>query len=127
MTALDSKLSPELLNLGANIITNAAETGAIGYWIGAVTAYHRNADRNIDTITFTAPGVEDDSQEVSYTVTPADIIQAMQKVKAGEVRINSEMAGRITADLGYEEYTNGDALTDDALVQIAAFGRIIFG
>ena len=127
MTALDSKLSPALNTLGASIITNAAETGAIGYWIGAVTSYHRDADRNIDTITFTAPGVEDDSQEVSYTVTPADIIEAMEKVKAGEVRINSEMAGRITADLGCEEYVCGDALTDDALVQIAAFGRIIFG
>lgn len=124
MTALAS--SSPLFILGADILTNAVETGAIGYWLTELVDAPRDAELRITSITFTAEGVDDDDSK-RFTVTPDDIIKAMRKVRDGKVRINSELKDWISGDLKEQEYINGDALTDDALVQIAAFDSIVFG
>lgn len=124
MTALAP--SSPLFILGADILTNAVETGAIGYWLTELVDAPRDAELRITSITFTAEGVDDDDSK-QFTVTPDDIIKAMRKVRDGKVRINSELKDWISGDLKEQEYINGDALTDDALVQIAAFDSIVFG
>lgn len=61
-----------------------------------------------------------------FNITEADVIKAMKTIVNGDL-ISSVLKARIHEALKEEEYANLDAETDDCIIQIAAFGELVYG
>lgn len=129
-----TKLTAKAKELAFDVMTNAIETGAIGYW-----TTNQNWSRNdgvdgemIDSISFE---VQDENTlqpvepRVVYHINAEKIIDAMERI-AIEKLTGPELHKRITGMWATNDYLageGGDSESDDAIVQVAALGRITFG
>lgn len=77
-----------------------------------------------DTMT---PLVDEKGNRTVITMNPPKIYAAMQKISNGEVSINPSIQARIHEALVDRDYANLDAETDDCIVQVAAFGTLVYG
>lgn len=123
--------------LALDVMTNAIETGAIGYW---ATMYERPTrvkleDGEIGDIeSFKIVDSDSDVTEPlrTYTVEPNSILAAMEKIMKGEAPVRSDLRQNIGVMYLLEDYCadgvpGGDAETDDVIVQIACFGELVYG
>lgn len=119
--------------LAHDVMTNAVETNAIGYW---ATMHERATRVQLDD---DLPGdicefriIESEDGEKTYTVEANSILAAMEKIMKGEVSIRSDIRKNIGVMYLMEDYCaegvqGGDAETDDCIVQIACFGELVYG
>lgn len=125
--------------LALDVMTNAVETGAIGYW---ATMHERPTrvkleDGEIGDIeSFKIIDTEADSydseNQMAYLVEPNSILAAMEKIMKGEASVRSDLRQNIGVMYLLEDYCadgvpGGDAETDDVIVQIACFGELVYG
>lgn len=73
------------------------------------------------------PLTDDDGNRKVYVITHKQIRDAMKKIAAGESNLNSELTDRIKEAVRDRNYANLDAETDDCIVQVAAFGEVVYG
>lgn len=124
--------------LALDVMTNAIETGAVGYWaIMSESPERLPLDDGI-------PGDickvlleefdESTGQPIEprrvYEITPQKVISAMKKISSDAIRINSALQNRIKVMLDANDYCEGeggDAESDEVILQVACFGEIVYG
>jgi hypothetical protein len=120
------KLGP--LAISAETLDDIIDTAGYGiaYWCSAATF-----DPNAGTYTMVD---REDEEEEPYVVTVAKLHETFWRIVAGEFSMNSQVRGYFLKAVidGYTEGTDIDAghidsEAADVLVQIAAFGKIVFG
>lgn len=120
--------------LALDILTNAVETGAIGYYT-TNQEWSRNDGMDgtfISILKFEE--LNESTQEPMeprkvYTITPEKIIAAMERI-AVEKLVAPELHKTITGMWATNDYlagVGGDAETDSCIVQVAAFGEVRYG
>lgn len=62
-----------------------------------------------------------------FEITEVKVIKAMRKIASDATNLNSELVDRIKEALDEENYCDLDAETDDCIIQIAAFGELVYG
>ncbi len=105
-----------------DVLTTAIE-GGIGYW-ARVRKLERDAELNV--LRFEARDAEDGSAPYQ-SITPEKIDAAIARVQRGSVKVGQSYAAQF---VGYPENLNAcdvDAIGADIVVQVAAFGEIVFG
>lgn len=131
---MTNKLNQAQIELARDILTNAVETGAIGYWTCEVE-WDRNDGVDGEMITEIRFEVLDENTQEPieprrvYTITEEKVIEAMKTI-AIEDNINPDLHKRITGMWAADDYLagqGGDAESDDAIVQVAALGKVTFG
>lgn len=73
------------------------------------------------------PLVDDDGNRKVYVITHKQIQVAMKKIAAGESNVNEHTAKLIADSYKAREYLDLDAETDDCILQVAAFGELVYG
>lgn len=73
------------------------------------------------------PLTDDDGNRKVFVITHKNIQAAMKKITDGEVFINDDLRRRIKESYREREYIDLDAETDDCIVQVAAFGELVYG
>jgi len=111
-----------------DVLTTAVEGGS-GYWLFGEDVQPRsaqairNSDHDVTRIEFeVVVGSNDDGRRV---VTPQKIVDAAQKVLDGRVQVRPDLVDQI-GTLGTGRF-DIDADAADVLVQVAAFGEIVYG
>lgn len=119
--------------LALDVMTNAVE-GVIGYWtINREVARHDGVDgEHVTLIRFEE---KDESTQrpveprVVYAITPEKVIAAMERI-AVERLLREDIHKTITFMWATDDYLageGGDGTTDDAIIQVAAFGEVRYG
>lgn len=120
--------------LANDILTNAVECDAIGYWTCRQAWVRDEEDHMIVSLEFEVRD-EDTMKPVEprvvYNLDAKKILAAMKRIATDDsLRINPHLRKRI-ADMwkakDYLEGEGGDTQSDDVIVQIAALGEITFG
>lgn len=62
-----------------------------------------------------------------FQIDQAKVIKAMRTITMTDFRINDELKRRIYEALSEEDYLDLDAETDDCIIQVAAFGELVYG
>lgn len=62
-----------------------------------------------------------------FEITEEKVIRAMRTITMTDFRINDDLKRRIYEALSEEDYLNLDAETDDCIIQVAAFGQLVYG
>lgn len=118
--------------VAVNVLTNAVE-GGIGYWAG-MSDSSRDADLMYTSITvYDMEEIDaDGNPEDPKTITGKEIRKAIKKIAKGGV-VHKDMTKRISkltsknAEVIDEALCEIDALDCDVIVQVAAFGEVVFG
>lgn len=107
------------------LLTTAAESGALGYWAHLSNAT-RDAEGYITRIKLTEhESSEDDAKRINRYLTPEDIghaIERLANIVAADDGSFPAAASHLSAALG-----DHDAGTADVLVQVAVFGKVVYG
>jgi hypothetical protein len=109
-------------------LTTAVESGghALWYWEGFnMVNVDRDGDLNVDQITFDVDHPEDGKR---YTVNMEDVREAIETILSDQRSMNID--GSIVTSIRESVLGNDfdmDALGADVVVQVAAFGEVIFG
>ena len=128
------KLNQAQIELARDVLTNAIETGAIGYWT-CNQEWSRKDGVDGEMITRISFEVRDENTDAPieprtvYTITEEKVIEAMKTI-AIENAINPDLHKRITGMWAADDYLageGGDSESDDVIVQVAALGRVTFG
>ncbi|MFK0074653.1 hypothetical protein [Arthrobacter woluwensis] len=97
-------------------------------WVEGVDAFR---DKTDDRVTHLHIHVVD-SEDIP-NLTPRSIIEAMQRIAEGRVAISGPVLAAIRAMYAESDYVpekskspGVDAETDDAIIQVAAFGELIY-
>ena len=109
-----------------DIMTNAFETG-IAYWVTRAKDLIRDDELNYLRYLLLP---EDSEPGTWFEVTPEKVWAAVEKIASGEVPARKDIrqcALWWTVDEDYMETANPDAETDDVAVQVAIFGKIVYG
>jgi hypothetical protein len=113
-------------------LTTAVE-GGISYWVNNEEDFNkvsleRDADLNVTKLVFYGRGNVNDDDNKRYEIVPSDLVGAAQKILSREPKC--EVSGSITgqiATLASKDFCDIDAWGADVLVQVAAFGEVVFG
>ena len=73
------------------------------------------------------PLVDEDGNRRVYVITHKQIQLAMKRIAEGQTNVASDIAELIKDSYKAREYLDLDALTDDCIVQVAAFGQLVYG
>lgn len=60
-------------------------------------------------------------------ITPVKVIKAMRKIAMDATNLNTNITDRVKESLEEQNYLDLDAETDDCIVQVAAFGEVVYG
>lgn len=120
-----------------DVLTNAVESGghALWYWEGFyMVNVDRDGDLNVDQITFNvehiAPGATAiDHQTAQYTINMEDVRVAIETILSDQrnCNIDPRIVGYIRSGVVGNDGGDIDAEAADVIVQVAAFGEVIFG
>lgn len=131
---MTKKLNQAQVELARDILTNAIETNAIGYWTTR-QEWERKDGVDGEMITRISFEVLDEDTQAPieprrvYTITEEKVIEAMKTI-AIENQINPDLHKRITGMWAADDYLagqGGDSESDDVIVQVAALGKVTFG
>lgn len=104
-----------------SVLTTAVE-GGIGYW-SVVTDCERRDD--LSWVSVALEGTEETQEDFEpLTVRAVDLVPAIQKLMDGTIGLRSDLLAQIHSDEGIE-YVDSDVA--DCIVQIAAFGEVVYG
>lgn len=106
-----------------DVMTTAAE-GGIGYW--AVTIPQRDAELNVTEL-LVADAEDEPDERVWRTITPEKLHAAILKIQRAEVQILKDIVGQFHGYPHDIDITDHDADGADVAVQIAAFGKVVYG
>jgi hypothetical protein len=116
------------LKLAQEVLGNFEATIQAGYWVEYMSdAYGRDEKANPAALTIY------DAEGEEMRVHREDVAEAFVKVLNGEVRLRKDLRktiGQMWLEedyLGGEFGIGGDFETDDVLVQIAAYGEVVWG
>lgn len=73
------------------------------------------------------PLVDDDGNRRVFVITHKQVQAAMKKIASGETNVAESLAARIRESYRERDYLNLDAETDDCIIQVAAFGELVYG
>lgn len=108
-------------------MTNAVESGghALWYWEQfRMESVNRDSELNVTDMTFMA---EDQDGEVHrYTITPAKVANAIQKILSLDL-IASDIQAMIQRGVKDNDGGDIDAIAADCIAQIACFGELVYG
>lgn len=130
-TTKDNDVTNELTTLARDVLTDFVESGYSQWFMNL--EYNRlpeDQDLFITEVRFeeydegTMTPVE---PRRVFTITETKVIKAMRKIAMEAVDIRSDLRDRIKEALHDENYANLDAETDDCIVQVAAFGELVYG
>lgn len=62
-----------------------------------------------------------------FEITPVKVLKAMRKIASDATNLNSDIRGRVKEAIDELDYGNLDAETDSCIVQVAAFGEVVYG
>ena len=62
-----------------------------------------------------------------FHITETKVIKAMRKIASDATNLNEDIVDRIKEALEDQDYANLDAETDDCIIQVAAFGEVVYG
>jgi hypothetical protein len=62
-----------------------------------------------------------------FHITEVKVLKAMRKIASDATNVNTDIQDRIKEALKEQEYANLDAETDDCIIQVAAFGELVYG
>jgi hypothetical protein len=112
------------------VLTTAIEGGS-NYWLHQPNfrsiEVRRDAENDVTVVRFVGTGeiAEPSDQGKQYDIQENEIAAAFGKVANGDVKINDELRRQIASLPSVE--MDIDAGAADALLQIAAFGEIVYG
>lgn len=125
-------MNAEETQIAFDVMTNFVESG----W----SQWHMNLDYNrkdveadeLDIVLLTFEEYDEDSMmpvepRKVFTITPVKVIKAMRKIASDATNLNSSIVDRIKEALEDQDYANLDAETDDCIIQVAAFGEVVYG
>ena len=104
-----------------DVMTTARE-GGCDYWADYV-ATERNAEG--DVISMIVRDSED-ADAPDAIITPAKVEEAMVKLSLGEVLIRADLRQQVITALTDPESADIDADAADCIIQVAAYGEIVF-
>lgn len=125
------KMKEATRQLALDVMTNAIETNAIGYWT-VNSDWTRDEEEHM--ITQVTLEVQDETgypvqPRQVYTITPEKVIAAMERI-AVEKLVGPNMHKIITGMWATDDYlagVGGDSETDDVIMQVAVLGEVRFG
>lgn len=128
------KLNRNQIDLARDILTNAIEGNAIGYWTTNQEWERRDGvDGEMITRIMFEVLDEETNKPVEprrvYTITEEKVLDAMLTIAISN-EINPDLHKRITGMWAADDYLagqGGDIETDDVIIQVAALGRVTFG
>lgn len=125
-------MNTEQKQLAWDVMTNFVESG----W----SQWHMNLDYKrkdveadeLDIISLEFEEFDEDTMTPVeprrvFEITEVKVIKAMRKIASEATNINTEITDRIKEALAEGDYANLDAETDDCIVQVAAFGEVVYG
>jgi hypothetical protein len=62
-----------------------------------------------------------------FEITETKVIKAMRKIASDATNLNTDIIDRVKEALADQDYGNLDAETDDCIIQVAAFGEVVYG
>lgn len=93
---------------------------AIGYWADRAEVHWGAADKKYSVW-------EDDDDNTRHDITPDMIEQAMVDIYTGKIPVSKGILDSVTSAIMEEEYGEVDGDAADVIIQIAAFGEIVYG
>lgn len=125
-------MNAEKKQLAWDIMTNFVESG-YSQWF--MNLDYKRKDVEADELDITELSFEEFDEDTMkpieprrvYQITPVLVLSAMSKIALGKISINDELAKRISESLADEDYLDLDAETDDCIIQVAAFGELVYG
>ena len=110
-------------NFAGDTLTTALEGGS-GYW-----AMFRKVERAADLTVISLEVKPEDERSTPWRrIDHAAITAAAQRILTDKsIKLHASYIGRIAADLRDEDSCMMDAIGADAVLQVAAFGDVIYG
>lgn len=102
-----------------DLMTTALESGGIGYW-ARVRDVRREEDLTV--VSFEVIAKDAESPDAWKRIDAEGMARAVGWVLSRRVKVRADLVGQIAADHGA-----ADADCADLLVQVAAFGDIVYG
>lgn len=123
-------MNKEKVQLARDVLTNFVESG-YSQWFMNLDYNRLPEDQDLWITKVSFEEFDEDTMtpvepRKVFTITEADVIKAMRTICHGDL-IASTLQARIHEALTEEEYANLDAETDDCIIQIAAFGELVYG
>lgn len=109
------------------LVSNIFETAlhdSIDYWceeIG-VASVKVNGETRIQSLS-----VREEDEDLTIIVTASMVVEAIQKLLEGEVKVNNEIKSSIYKAVTENDAGYIDATAADVIVQVAAFNEIVYG
>jgi len=112
---IDYDLTDEKIN---NILTDAVETGAIGYWISGCYEIKRDADLNVIEFEIRVENEENEKQ-TKYLVNRDTIFEGIRRLFHKDFEISNRIKKQILDN-------DIDAEGTDCIIQTGLFNEIIY-
>lgn len=93
---------------------------AIGYWADRAEVHWGTADKKYSVW-------EDDEDNTRHDITPGMVERAMVDIYTGKIAVGKGILDSVTSAIMEEEYGEVDGDAADVIIQVAAFGEIIYG
>jgi hypothetical protein len=115
---------------------NIIGSGALSYqWWGRTTAnYTATYDPNYTVpdgwelvVMADDPNGDEGTWTLPVTINHAKIVEAVEKIVGGEVKVNTECEAECMHLLFQPDDVDFDATTADVVLQIVAFGEVVYG
>jgi hypothetical protein len=125
-------MNTEETQIARDVMTNFVESG-YSQWFMNLDYTRKDVEADeLDVINLKFEEYDEGSMEPVeprrvFEITETKVIKAMRKIASDATNINSEITDRIKEALGDQDYANLDAETDDCIIQVAAFGEVVYG
>lgn len=124
-------MNEETQTLARDVLTNFVESGWSQWFMNLdYTRLPEDQDLFITEVKFEEfdeSTMEPIEPRRVFHIKEEDVIGAMMKISYGLTNINEELSGRISEAMREQNYCNLDAETDDCIIQVAAFGEVVYG
>lgn len=93
---------------------------AIGYWADRAEVHWGATDKKYSVW-------EDDDDNTRHDITPAMVEQAMVDIHTGKIDVRRDIVKSITDAILAGDCDDIDGEAADVIIQVAAFGEIVYG
>jgi hypothetical protein len=125
-------MNTEEKQLAWDVMTNFVES-AYSQWYMNLEYTRKDVDADeLDIINIKFEEYDEDTMTPVeprrvFEITEVKVIKAMRKIASDATNLNTDITDRVKEALADQDYANLDAETDDCIVQIAAFGELVYG